>query len=403
MRKSSIDKSTIILLISAFVLGVLIIILVVWNNKLLNQDSKGNNYNQSEKRNNIKKIDITEIVNKIKTEHSNILYESDNNVFKSIVYSEESSFNSIIIDLATGEELTFLDMLTDEDAFRSKELELLKLKYPEFIISGILNSTGVKSYYVKDKEVIIYYTGYTYNYNIENEITLKIDFNEIKDILKYKVDLNETYENEDGFKYDSTKKSVAITFDDGPSRSNNGKILDILAKNKAHATFFMLGNMMASCNNCVLETYKSGNEIGSHTYNHLNMKKNSLNDINESLAKTNNIYNSITGANIKLVRPPYGAYSNENLLNASNPYILWNLDTEDWRYRNVEHIVNYVKENICDGGIILMHELYTTSVEALEIILPWAYANGYQAVSVSELAKLKGHFLEAGQAYRSFR
>ena len=50
-----------------------------------------------------------------------------------------------------------------------------------------------------------------------------------------------------------------------------------------------------------------------------------------------------------------------------------------------------------------MHELYESSYESLKIILPWLYANGYQVVSVSELAKIKGKTLETGKAYLSLR
>ena len=161
--------------------------------------------------------------------------------------------------------------------------------------------------------------------------------------------------------------------------------------------------MMNSCKSCVLQTYKSGNEVGSHTYDHLNIKRAAYDKVNENLSKTDNLYNSITGDHIKLLRPPYGAYSKENLETINNYFILWDLDTEDWRYRNVKHIVNYIKENVHDGAIILMHELYESSYESLKIILPWLYANGYQVVSVSELAKIKGKTLETGKAYLSLR
>ncbi len=160
---------------------------------------------------------------------------------------------------------------------------------------------------------------------------------------------------------------------------------------------------MNSCNNCVLQTYKSGNEIGSHTYEHMNIKTNSIEKVADSLNKTDQIYNTITGDHIKLLRPPYGAYDKENLETINNALIIWNLDTEDWRYRNVDHIVNYIKENAHDGAIILMHELYESSYESLKIILPWLYAEGYQVVSVTELANIKGRTLEPGNAYLSLR
>lgn len=413
-----IDTSTIILLVAAIIIGALILILIFWNNHLLNNKSVEGSKASEIKIN--KKANIDEIITKIKEKHPSIVYESnENRKYKSLVYTEkpvldpdvkdiletEERYNSIIINIETGEELTFLDMLKKDklDTFLAKEKELLCLKYPEFIVKGIENSEGTKGYYVTEHEVIIYYYDYSYDYRMKEDITLKIDFNEIKDLLNYKPELNKTYENENGFNYTNNKKTIALTFDDGPSSYYNPLILEELRKNKAHATFFMLGQMMNSCKSCVLETYKSGNEIGSHTYDHMNIKRGNIDKVNESLTKTDNLYNSITGDHIKLLRPPYGSYSKENLNNINNYFILWNLDTEDWRYRNVKHIVEYIEENIHDGAIILMHELYDSSYEALKIILPWAYANGYQVVSVSELAKIKGKTLEYGKAYLSLR
>ena len=66
-----------------------------------------------------------------------------------------------------------------------------------------------------------------------------------------------------------------------------------------------------------------------------------------------------------------------------------------------ESVFNYVMDNVSDGSIILMHELYQTSLEALEILLPKLYAAGYQVVSVGELASLQGKELQAGHAYRA--
>lgn len=415
-KDNLIDKSTIILIITALIIGALILVLLFWNNKLGNNNEEGSK--SSEVKQN-KKVNIDEIVKDIKDKYSDIVYESnDNTRYKSIVYKSinektdennitknEERYNSIIIDTYTGKEITFFDMLKENKlaSFEEKEKELLNLKYPEFIIKGIENGDGEKGYYVTENEVIIYYYDYVYNYDIKEEVTLKIDFNEIKNLLNYKPELNKNYQNENGFNYSSNKKAVALTFDDGPSGYYNPLILEELNKNKAHASFFMVGTMMNSCKSCVLQTYKSGNEVGSHTYDHLNIKRAAYDKVNENLSKTDNLYNSITGDHIKLLRPPYGAYSKENLETINNYFILWDLDTEDWRYRNVKHIVNYIKENVHDGAIILMHELYESSYESLKIILPWLYANGYQVVSVSELAKIKGKTLETGKAYLSLR
>jgi len=395
------DKGTIILIIVAAILGAIILVLLFWNSRLLESTSKTS---ESSPQKITKTINIEQKIEEMKEKYPEIEYQSENIPdLISFVYQEEEKYQSIILDTQTGKEKTFLELIKEGkvEKFNDKEQELLKLKYPEWIVNGINNTAGLKTYYVKDREVIIFYYGFTYDYEYNETISLKIDYNEIKDCLTFTPKLNEVYGNENGYQYQEGKKAVAITFDDGPSAKYNPLILQELSKNKAHATFFMVGQMMNTCQKCVLETHKSGNEVGSHTYEHINIKRNEEEKVNNSLARTDELFYSITQEHIKLLRPPYGAYSKANLQKINNPLILWNLDTEDWRYRNVEHIVNYIKENVSDGSIILMHELYETSYESLKIILPWLYANGYQVVSVSELAKLKGRTLESGNVYLS--
>ena len=352
------------------------------------------------------KVDIEATIEDMKEKNGELLYESSGILeFTNLVFRNQDQEKSYFIDRETGESVDFEALIKDGkmDEFQAKEKELLNLKYPEFIVDGILNTDGTKVYYLKENEMIIYYDHYTYEYEYQDQVSLTINYNEVHDYLDFTHILDKEYTNEDGYQYSKEKKTVAITFDDGPSGKYNAKFLDVLARNKAHATFFMVGTMMNSCQKCVLDTYKSGNEVASHTYNHMNMKKNSIQDVNESIKKTDDLFYQITGDHIKYVRPPYGAYSKENLENVSYPLILWNLDTEDWRYHDVDHIVNYVMENISDGDIILMHELYETSLQALEILLPKLYAEGYQIVSIGELAELQDKNLQSGHAYRAMK
>ena len=135
--------------------------------------------------NNSSKIDISKIVTNFKENKKelNPLYESDN--LKDIiilVYNEDSTYNSYLINKTTGETNTFLDYINNEDEFNNKLTELLNLKYPYFIVDALTNAT--QSYFVKDTEVTIYFS----NYSIENyseALSLTINYQEIKDYLKF--------------------------------------------------------------------------------------------------------------------------------------------------------------------------------------------------------------------------
>jgi len=81
---------------------------------------------------------------------------------------------------------------------------------------------------------------------------------------------------------------------------------------------------------------------------------------------------------------------------------MWSLDTNDWKNKNSDYLVNYVVNNVKDGDIILFHDSYDSTVDAIEELLPILYSKGYQVMSVSELAKIKGKILENGKVYNKF-
>lgn len=195
-------------------------------------------------------------------------------------------------------------------------------------------------------------------------------------------------------------KAVALTFDDGPSRANDGKILNALQKYGAHATFFVLGDR-ARVDGDILQMYiAAGCEIASHSWNHPQLSKLKWKRVERQLNKTNKTVKKLTnGYEIGLLRPPYGSVSEKMRKKLDVPMILWSLDTLDWKSRNVKKIQREVKKNIKDGDIILMHDIYDTTAKAVEKLLPWMQEQGYDILSVSELMERKGKTLKPGKVY----
>lgn len=195
-------------------------------------------------------------------------------------------------------------------------------------------------------------------------------------------------------------KAVALTFDDGPSRANDGKIVEILQKYGAHATFFVLGDR-ARVDGDILQMYlAAGCEIGSHSWNHPQLSKMKWNRVERQLAKTNKMVSKLTGGyQIRLLRPPYGSISKTMRKKLDMPMILWSLDTLDWKTRNTKKIFREVRREVKDGDIILMHDIYNTTAEAVEKIVPWLQKKGYDILTVSELMERKGKNIENGSAY----
>jgi len=342
-------------------------------------------------------------------------YEMDNNYilieknviskdFVSYLYkNNEDKYIGKIYDYYTNEEINVNDIIKEDkiNEYNDKISELLYLKYPKFISDVLTQNDVNKSYLFRDNELVIYFNDYKTNPEVEELLYLKVNYNEIKEYLNFTVLLDKNYENESGYNYTNSKKSVAITFDDSPNKNKTNKILKYLNDNLFHATFFVVGEKAIYNEDLLINIKNSGNEIGSHTYKHSNLSKLTDEEYIEDYNKMNKIYKRLFNEDLKYLRPPYGAYKNSQLklLNISN--IMWSLDTNDWRYRNSDYLVSYVIDNIKDGDIILFHDSYNSTVEAIEKLLPILYSKGYQVMSVSELFELKKMKLESNKVYHN--
>ena len=192
-----------------------------------------------------------------------------------------------------------------------------------------------------------------------------------------------------------------LTFDDGPSSFTN-RLLDCLEKNNAKATFFMTGTEIASFPDEVKRMKKLGCELGNHTYDHTELTTLSFDEISSEVDKVNEQLINLTGEGASVVRPPYGSV-NDTVKSAINlPLILWSIDTLDWKTLNAESTVEEVMNNVTDGSVILMHDIFSTSVDAAEILIPQLIEKGYQLVTVHELAALHQTELSAGVTYSEF-
>lgn len=196
---------------------------------------------------------------------------------------------------------------------------------------------------------------------------------------------------------------VALTFDDGPHSKNTDDILNILSKYNAYATFFMLGSNAEKYPDVVKRVFDAGNEIGIHTWSHKELTKLSSDEIKKEVDNTASEIEKITGKRPTLVRPPYGSI-NENVKNAiDNPLILWNVDSLDWKSRDKEKIVPLVLNDVQDGDIILLHDIHSTTVPAVEEILKYLVENDYQVITVSQMLNAKGYDLTKTRVFYSAR
>lgn len=300
---------------------------------------------------------------------------------------------SLLYEYVEKEELSLSNISFDVEGFESKVRELLSLKYPKFVADDVDFSSAV--YNIKSNELVGYYKTSEYG-----DVTIRINYNEIPDMFDIPMSYDEEYENE-VFTLDPKKKTIAFTFDDGPS-DYDINLVNLLVESHSSATFYVVGNRIANFPTAIKKIVDAGMEVGSHTYNHKSLTSQSNAEVLNQLSRTNDAFNKATGNTLKTLRPPYGSINNRVLSVVGVPVILWSIDTLDWSSRNADKVYNEIMTSE-DGDIVLMHSLYSSTVEAVGKSLKELYKRGYQVVSVSTLSELKGKTLTPGVSYTSIR
>jgi peptidoglycan/xylan/chitin deacetylase (PgdA/CDA1 family) len=184
---------------------------------------------------------------------------------------------------------------------------------------------------------------------------------------------------------DCYENIIAITFDDGPNKSTTTVLLDGLKERGVKATFFLVGNKAEQNTELVKRMYEEGHLIGNHTYTHVQLCNVSDSESYEEIVKTNEIIEQITGEAVQYIRPPYGSYSNKLLMRINMTPVMWSIDPEDWNTKDVNKVVKSVVENVKGGDIILLHDIYDTSVAAALEIIDELKARGFVFVTVDQL------------------
>ena len=183
-------------------------------------------------------------------------------------------------------------------------------------------------------------------------------------------------------------KCVALTFDDGPGPYTD-HLLDILAKEDVKATFFVLGPNVESNPDVIKRMAKEGHQIGNHTWSHSQLTKVASDKITAEVNRTSDAVKRITGHAPRTVRPPYGAI-NKRVRSAlgtvdNGEIILWSVDTLDWKTRDAAQTVAAVRKDTTPGGIILMHDIHKTTVDAVQESVQALKEQGYTLVTVDQL------------------
>jgi peptidoglycan/xylan/chitin deacetylase (PgdA/CDA1 family) len=147
---------------------------------------------------------------------------------------------------------------------------------------------------------------------------------------------------------------------------------------------------------------QEGHEVGNHTWSHRQLTNLSEREILDQIMTTRAKIYDVTGQDCLTVRPPYGAFNDTvqavgDAIGVS--FINWSVDTLDWKSRDPQAVYEEVLSHAANGAIILCHDLHSSTVDAMELVIPKLLDEGYQLVTVTQLLEYKGDSLEAGKMY----
>lgn len=178
---------------------------------------------------------------------------------------------------------------------------------------------------------------------------------------------------------------IALTFDDGPHPYYTPKLLDGLKERGIHATFFLIGKNIEGNEEIVKRMKDEGHLIGNHTFNHVQLNKVSDEKAEAEILKTCNSIYDASGVCTAFVRPPYGEWKKNLDFKITMIPVGWNVDSLDWTTKSSGKITKRVVKDVEENDIILMHDIYDSSVEAALKIVDILKEEGYEFVTADEL------------------
>jgi peptidoglycan/xylan/chitin deacetylase (PgdA/CDA1 family) len=178
---------------------------------------------------------------------------------------------------------------------------------------------------------------------------------------------------------------VALTFDDGPDPTVTPRLLSVLEEKQAHATFFVVGFRAEAAPDVVIRANGDGNEIGNHTWHHVELIKLGSAAAQSELSTNDALITRLIGHAPAFTRVPFGSLSVRIANLAPRKFVAWSVDTLDWKYFDAARLTRVALAEAQNGGIILMHDLYPTTADALPDIIDGLRGKGFRLVTISEL------------------
>jgi len=307
---------------------------------------------------------------------------------------------SSVLDTYTGEELAIdqvIDMEMLDTAFALLEAGLLAHAPESAPYLYLMEESWLEHFVIEHENLRVLLAPNIAPWDL-GFLSVTISYEDLDDAFLLWVEL--------GLREPPRRPMVALTFDDGPSLYT-GMILDMLEAVDGRATFCVLGNRIHYNPGVLRRAVELGSEVIGHSWDHRELNRLNASAIANQITRTSEAIEEATGVPPPpIFRAPFGL-TNTRVINTSRDlgYSLlhWSVDPQDWANRCPDWIYNNIMERAIDGAIILLHDIHTATMEAMERVIPRLIADGFQLVTASELIAYFYGDLEPGEIYIGLR
>jgi peptidoglycan/xylan/chitin deacetylase (PgdA/CDA1 family) len=195
-----------------------------------------------------------------------------------------------------------------------------------------------------------------------------------------------------------TSRQLALTYDDGPNDPHTLRLLEVLAKHNAKATFFLIGRYVRQRPEIVRAIVQAGHAVGNHTFTHPILTFKTEAEVRQELAQCHSALEDTIGQPSSLFRPPFGGRRPAVLRIARQlclQPIMWNITGYDWNAPPAKVIEAKVSKHIRGGNVILLHdgghkqlgEDRSQTVLATDDLLARYNSEGFEFVTIPKMMK----------------
>ncbi|CEW66061.1 peptidoglycan N-acetylglucosamine deacetylase A [Streptococcus pneumoniae] len=157
----------------------------------------------------------------------------------------------------------------------------------------------------------------------------------------------------------------------------------------------MLGKNVSGNEDLVKRIKSEGHVVGNHSWSHPILSQLSLDEAKKQITDTEDVLTKVLGSSSKLMRPPYGAITDDIRNSLDLSFIMWDVDSLDWKSKNEASILTEIQHQVANGSIVLMHDIHSPTVNALPRVIEYLKNQGYTFVTIPEMlnTRLKAHEL----------